>query len=165
MKFTNNHQQSPYEIDATVEMCGVLTKQTHEDWRQDEKQHVAYLKRHRNMFEHRIWCKQSTGKAVLKFIDFELPAAHMLMTQYGTWNETKQRECKPTYRVIKFRYSRIYEIIPFTPIHLRTASLELIPQMRVHLCACTRCDRDTGWMSLHKAPSTAVTYAGGDSLF
>lgn len=54
MKFTNNYQQSPYEIDATVEMCGVLTKQTHEDRRQDEKQHVAYLKRDRNMFEHRI---------------------------------------------------------------------------------------------------------------
>lgn len=84
MKFTNNHQQSPYEIDATVEMCGVLTKQTHEDWRQDEKQHVADLKRDRNISENLIWCEQSTDKAVLKFTDFELPATHMWMTQYGT---------------------------------------------------------------------------------
>ncbi len=32
-------------MDATVEVCGVLTKQTHEDRGQDEEQHVAYLKR------------------------------------------------------------------------------------------------------------------------
>lgn len=87
MKFTNNHQQSPYEIDATVEMCGVLTKQTHENWRQDEKQHVADLKRDRNMFENLIWCEHSTGKAVLKFIDFELPAAHVHAT---IWHKTKR---------------------------------------------------------------------------
>lgn len=85
MKFTNNHQQSPYEIDATVEMCGVLTKQTHEDWRQDEKQHVADLKRDRNMSENLIWCEQSTGKAVLKFIDFTHAYVHNTI-----WHETKR---------------------------------------------------------------------------
>lgn len=42
-ELTDHNQQHPYEIDATVEMLGILTEQAHQNRGQDEKQDVADL--------------------------------------------------------------------------------------------------------------------------
>lgn len=42
-QLTDHNQQRPDEIDATVEMLGILTEQAHQNRRQDEKQDVADL--------------------------------------------------------------------------------------------------------------------------
>lgn len=51
LTLTHHHQQSPDQVDPAVEVSGVLAEQTHQDGGQNEKQHVAYLKRERDMIK------------------------------------------------------------------------------------------------------------------